>query len=106
LQVSPLVQALPSEHAPLGSDTNAQAPVWGLQESTVHASPSLHTLAVPAHNPAALQKSLEVHASPSEQSLPGSGVLVHAPVMGLQVSAVQLLASPQFLNGPGRHVPL
>jgi hypothetical protein len=66
---------------------------------------SLHTLAAPRHAPAALHTSASVHGFPSEQVAPGSAGLTQSPLFWLQLSAVQGLASLQFLACPGWQAP-
>lgn len=87
LQVSPIVQALPSLHAvPLAAGAKTQ-PVAALHESAVHELLSLHVIAAPVHVPA-LQASPVVQALLSLQVVPLAAFgLLHAPVIGSHVPA-------------------
>jgi hypothetical protein len=58
---SPMVQALPSSHAPVWG--TLLQPLAGLQESVVQASPSLQAMGVPVQLPA-------MHTSVTVQELP------------------------------------
>ena len=75
LQVSTPLQALPSEHTvPTERFVNTQ-PEAALQVSEVQGLPSLQTSGVPAAQvPAAVQISLPLQASPSEQERPATPV--------------------------------
>src|SRR5207249_6756393 len=85
LQVSDVVQTLPSSHEPL---TGAcWQPVDGSQESAVHGFPSSQSLGVPRQFPP-LQASSTVQTFPSSHG-PGTLVRVHAPVAGSQASSVR-----------------
>ena len=103
LQMSPLVQALLSLQIALLLAL-LQAPVAMLQLSVVHGLPSEHVFLAPdAHLPAA-QTSGAVHASLSEHPL----VLLtelQTPLLALQLSLVQGLASSQTLAAPDLHTP-
>jgi hypothetical protein len=100
-QVSDVVQALPSLHAP-GAAALIQ-PVAGLQESAVQTLLSSHTTAE-----AAVQTPFW-HVSPAVQALPsvhgpGVGGLAQ-PLAGLHVSAVHTLPSLQLGAAPPTQVP-
>jgi hypothetical protein len=82
-----------------------QAPVLLLQPFWVQGLLSSHTTGAPTHWDCALHVSLVVQAFPSLQFVPGSAELVQAPLLGLQESAVQGFASPQFLAAPGTQLP-
>src|SRR2546427_12221335 len=62
-------------------------PVSGLQSSVVQSSPSLQSMAVPAHCPAT-HRSWVVHASPSSHTLPSALVGFEQPVDGSQMPAL------------------
>ena len=96
-QLSPSVQALPSEHSALLA-TNTQ-PLAELQVSLVQTLPSSQLSAAPGVQALSTQASPVVQASPS---LHGAVVATFwQPVTGWQASAVQLLPSSQLLAAPG-----
>src|SRR5207244_163850 len=101
LQVSLVVQALPSLH---GSVLLAWTqPVVGLQLSSVEGLPSSQVGAGPPTHCPPLQVSLVVQALPSVQ---GSVLLPwRQPVVGLQLSSVHRLLSSQLSAGPPTHRP-
>src|SRR5438128_1649449 len=101
LQVSPLVQALPSSQG-LVLLVCVQ-PVAGLQPSVVQTLPSSQLGAAPPTHVPPLQVSPVVQAFPSLQGL----VLLVCvqPVAGLQPSVVQTLPSSQLGAAPPTHVP-
>jgi hypothetical protein len=107
LHFSPVVHALPSLHAApvVGTCWQGLAAFAGLQLSAVHGLlSSQFKAALPWHTPAALQTSPVVHALPSLQAVPVSGVNTH-PVAGLQLSCVQALLSLHTTAAPGVHAP-
>ena len=95
VQVSPLVQALPSSQGPLRL-VGTHAPLLGSQVPPVHRPVVAHTLATPAHLPS-WHTSLSVHKSPSSQPLPLLLTWLHAPLLGSQLSSVHGLPSLQSL---------
>ena len=104
LQVSVNVQALPSLQVPLVRGAEAQVPV-PLQESVVQAVGSLvQVMPVPAHVPAPLQVSVNVHALPSLQVPLVRGVDVHE-LVPLQARVAQALGSLVQVMPVPAHVP-
>ena len=101
VQVSPVVQALPSSQVPvLGVLTQ---PVRALHESVVQELLSLQLMAVPATQTPAAHLSLAVQALLSSQ---GAVLLAWAqPVLGLQESVVHRLVSSQDTVVPPPQAP-
>ena len=97
-QVSVWVQELPSEQVLVLSLVAAQAPVAGLQASSVQAFKSSQTLGLLPWQMPAAQVSVWVQELPSEQVLVSSLTAPQAPVAGSQVSSVQALVSSQALG--------
>jgi hypothetical protein len=100
LQVSPVVQALPSSQLPLAAVW--LQPVAASQASVVHGFASSQVSVVPVHRPTA-QLSPVVHASPSVHG-PLASVWVQ-PAAKSQLSVVQVLPSSQFSALPPLHAP-
>jgi hypothetical protein len=101
LQLSAVVQALPSLHA--AKLFVWMQPVAGLQESSVQGLASSHVDKPPLTQTPPAHTSSFVHASPSSQ-----GALLFAwthPVAGSQESSVQSLASLQSRAGPLTQAP-
>jgi hypothetical protein len=108
VQNSPLVQNSPSSQGrPFAADALWTHPVAGLQESTVHAFPSLQTMVEAGVQIPAWHVSPVVQASPSLQTAPlrGVGSLTQLSVVSLQESAVHWFASLQELGLPPPQVP-
>src|SRR5436189_16643 len=77
-----------------------------MQVSSVQTLLSLLTRAgPPVQTPAVLHVSFVVHASPSLQLRPGTGVYTQ-PVAGLHVSSVQTLLSLHTRAGPPVQIPV
>ena len=95
-QVSPVVQASPSEHGAVFAAFTQ--PVWASHESSVHELSSLQSTTVPPHTPER-QVSALVQASPSSQADPVSPPRVH-PVSTLQLVDVHGSPSSQFTAAP------
>jgi len=101
LQVSLVVQALPSSHGSVLSV--CVQPVAGLQLSVVHTLPSSQFRAAPPTQTPPLQVSLVVQALPS---LHDTVLFVCVqPVAGLQPSVVHTLPSSQFGAAPPTQTP-
>ena len=102
LQVSLVVQALPSSHGPVLFA--CVQPLAGLQESVVQTLLSLQSGGGPPAQLPPAQWSPVVHALPSSQ---GSLLFTCVqPVAGLQESVVHPLLSLQLGGGPPTQVPL
>jgi hypothetical protein len=92
--VSPVVHKLPSlQPLPSGRDWNTQPPLLA-QVSSVQGLPSSQAMPVPLHWPF-WQLSLTVQALLSVQVAPFGSATFSQPWLGLQVSVVQGLPSPQ-----------
>lgn len=104
-QVSPAVQAFPSEQlAPFGMSEWTQ-PSVGLQASAVQGLLSAQFKGVPGWQIPAWQESVWVHELPSVHPVPSPrGTFAH-PVVGLQMSTVQLLSSLQLAGPVETHAP-
>ena len=91
----------PGEGPPeiLHVSTCTQAPVRGSQLSSVQLLPSSQSLGTPTQVPAS-HVSRTVHGSALLQATPVSGTCTQAPVVGSQLSAVQLLPSLHDLGVP------
>ena len=89
VQLSPLVQSLPSLHDdPLATLVKTQPPEPQL--SVVHGLPSLHARApLPTQPPEPLQVSVVVQTLPSLHTTPDATLVYWQPPVGLQVSVVQ-----------------
>ncbi len=103
VQISAVVQALPSEHA--AALALWSHPVFGAQLSAVQGLLSSHVVAVPAMHTAALQASPRVQALPSSQTAALARWL--QPSLASQLSSVHgLLSSQPRLPGPLQLPPL
>ena len=103
LHVSLPLHALPSLHAWPSAFVNTQ-PVFGSQESVVHALLSSQASAGPAVHNGPAHLSAVVQALPSSQLTTVSAC--KQPVVVLQLSAVQLLPSSQLVARPDLQLPL
>jgi hypothetical protein len=103
-QESPVVQGFPSSQAAVLL-TDSHSPVAGLHASSVHAFPSLQTVAEPGTHAPNRQESPVVHAFPSLQALPVVGRCTQSPVSGTQASSVHGLSSSQTAPVPETHAP-
>src|SRR5262245_57088207 len=100
LQVSCVVQALPSSQASPGVGVKVHSPPS--QASFVQAFSSSQTTGVPAQWPSVLQASPLVQALPSSHVAPGVGVETHWP--STQASLVQAFPSSHLISEPA-HLP-
>jgi hypothetical protein len=99
--VSPVVHAFPSLHGSL-LFVNTQ-PVVGLHVSVVQRIPSSQTSGAPPAQAPPAQVSLVVHASPSLHGL--ALFTLRQPKSGSQLSSVQTFPSTQLGAGPPTHTP-
>jgi hypothetical protein len=101
-QWSPTVHTLPSSQSAELSKYS-QAPVDGLQVSSVHPFKSLQSFCGPAVHEPREQKSFRVHGFPSSH---GAELLVWVhPECGSQLSVVQTSLSSQLGAGPPTQLP-
>ena len=105
-QVSLPLQMVPSaQEVPLGRGA-FEHPRTGPQVSMVHTLPSSHERAVPGVQTPLWHVSVPLQTSASTHGVPfTSGVCEH-PLIGLQVSVVQVLLSLQLSAGPVAQTPL
>lgn len=107
-QPSPVVHALPSEHA-LVSSTTKRHPATASQLSSVHGLLSLQLrLPEPTHDPLLLHASVVVHRLPSVHEAPASVAdpgLLQPPVPVLHTSSVHGLLSLHDVVDTNVHAP-
>ena len=99
VQVSAVVQAVPSLHAVPSARGACAQPLAGLQVSVVQVLPSSQLMVLPTHWPAA-QASAVVQAFASSQGVPFVTAVWVQPVAGSQVSVLQALPSSQLTALP------
>jgi hypothetical protein len=105
-QVSPPLQALPSEHDEPFATAGFWQPAIASQVSLVHGFPSLQLSGVPAAQVPLWHVSAPLQAFPSAHDVPfATGVAVH-PVAGLQPSVVHGFPSLHVGGVPAVQVPL
>jgi hypothetical protein len=105
-QVSSPLQTLPSVHEePFGSGVLAH-PVTGLQLSVVQTLPSLQLSGVPAVQTPPWQVSAPLHTVASAHAVPLGRAVVKHPMIGSQLSVVQVLPSLQTGGVPAVQEPL
>jgi hypothetical protein len=109
LQAFPSVQVLFVVHGWHPETTVCTQPLVGLQVSAVQMLPSPQSGGVPGTQVVPWQVSVPLHGLPSPQVPVPHGVqpamgVWRQPLVGLQVSAVQALASLQLGGVPGTHV--